>query len=78
MATSRNIPVSKLKVGDTFSEIPEAWHGRSVVTQIYKSGPGYFREVYCVKFDNKKVINPPGVLYVEGDTKVRKWLKVRK
>lgn len=61
------ISVNKLKRGDRFSFIPAAWHGPSVIMSVEKSGTD------CVKlvFDNKKVINPPGIQYCLKTEKVR-------
>jgi hypothetical protein len=56
----------KLRRGMRFSEIPAAWHGPGVVTESYASG-----DIWCIKFDNEKVVNPPGVLYISPETKVR-------
>ena len=61
------IPVTKLKRGQRFSFIPAAWHGPSTVLSNEESG------FNCVKlvFDNKKVINPPGIQYCLKTEKVR-------
>jgi len=77
----------QLKVGDRFSEIPAAWHGPGTVTEsygrrvLYVEGPylthlpkvGMRRVdgMWTIKFANIKVVNPPGVLYVHPETKVR-------
>lgn len=83
----RTIPVWKLKVGDRFSEIPAAWHGPGVVTEssgtrTLLQDASYNQELplcgkkrvagcWTIKFNNNKVVNPPGVLYLHPETKVR-------
>ena len=59
----RRIRLSGLKVGDRFSFVPPAWHGSGVVIESRLSG-----ESWCVRFDNAKVINPPGVFYGKPET----------
>jgi len=61
------VTITKLKRGQRFSFIPPAWHGPSVVLSNEKSGSD------CVKltFDNKKIINPPGIQYCLKTEKVR-------
>jgi hypothetical protein len=60
------ITAKELKHGNRFSFIPVAWHGPSVVCSSYPSG-----DTWTLKYDNPKIINPPGVSYVKPDAKVR-------
>ena len=74
MAKYVEVPVKKLKRGDRFCFIPGAWHGPSVVISINPSGAGY-REIMKLQFDNKRVVNWPGIQYIAADEKVRKWVE---
>jgi hypothetical protein len=83
----RVIRIHQLKPGDRFSFIPAAWHGPGVVRESYgtrtllpdaewtrhmpKSGKKRVDGTWCIKFDNKKVVNPPGVSYDHPETRVR-------
>ena len=87
----RIVRVYQLKPGDRFSFIPAAWHGPGVVRESYgerilladalwnchlpKSGKRRVSGTWCVKFDNDKVVNPPGLSYDHPETKV--WLLAR-
>lgn len=61
------ISISKLKPGDRFSEVPAASHGPSVVLESYRSG-----HLWCIKYSNPNIVNPPGVLYTYPRAKVRR------
>ena len=76
----RIIKVHQLKPGDRFSEIPAAWYGPGVVTESYGDRIDMGKDwtfsprihgTWCIKFDNDKVVNPPGVFYCNPDVKVR-------
>jgi hypothetical protein len=56
----------QLKPGNRFSFLPPAWHGPSIVRESHASG-----NLWTLKFDNPKIVNPPGVWYGEPGTKVR-------
>ncbi len=62
----------KLKPGDRFSFLPAAWYGPGIVTESYASG-----DLWTLKFDNSKVVNPPGVWYGEPTTKVRLLRRIK-
>lgn len=76
----RLIPAYKLKLGDRFNFIPAAWHGPGVITESYGTRcvlPAFLVEYgnkvtgsWTLKFDNDKVVNPPGVWYGYPDTEV--------
>ena len=80
---SRIVNIHTLKPGDRFSSIPAAWYGPGVVEQSY--GNRFVQEPYSIfvsdkpvtkgtwtiKFLNNNVVNPPGVLHCNPDTKVR-------
>ena len=61
---ARVVRISTLRPGDRFSEIPAAWHGPGVVIQSSESGS----ETWYIKFQNFKVVNPPGTLYAQRET----------
>jgi hypothetical protein len=83
------IKAHRLRRGDRFSFIPAEWYGPGVVRDSYG-----MRRVNCsplaeligekvsgtwtLKFDNAKVINPPGVWYGHPDTKVRLLKRVKR
>jgi hypothetical protein len=71
----RIIKVHQLKLGDRFSQIPAAWYGPGVVIASYGHR---FVGIWCIKFDNNKITNPPGVIYCLQDEKVRLLKKCRK
>jgi hypothetical protein len=73
MSKSKVIPVNKLKRGMIFSEIPAAWHGPGVVIESHSSG-----DCWKIKFDNNKVINPPGIIYTDPTERVRVYPKSRR
>jgi len=86
---SRVIQIYQLRPGDKFEEIPRAWHGPGIVTEVstrcdkgvpYITAPRKWGKyewlrwknpVMCVKFDNDKVVNPPGLFYSVPELKVR-------
>jgi len=71
---ARVIKAHQLKPGDRFSFIPVAWYGPGVVTVSYGNRnykPDQLGAIWTLKFDNSKVVNPPGVWYGNPDTKVR-------
>ena len=61
-----NIQAGKLRKGMRFSSIPSEWHGSSIVREVRPSG-----HLIYVKFDNDKIVNCPGILYLEPTEKVR-------
>lgn len=65
--------ICKLKPGDRFSEIPAAWHGPGLVTESYPSG-----DIWCIKFQNNKIINPPGVIYAKRESSIRLLKSLKK
>ena len=68
----RIIKISKLRPGDRFSSIPADWHGPGVVMESCGNG-----SIWCVKFDNPKVVNPLGIIYAEkeGSTRMKRMLR---
>lgn len=77
------IPISKLRVGQKFRFIPDAWFGPSKLISkqcrfkyddmLGKDGKSttHRHYVYDIHFD-AKVVNPPSVQYgVHGNTKVK-------
>ncbi len=82
----RVVRIHQLKPGDRFSFIPAAWHGPGVVTQSYgtrtllmdapwtrhmpKADRKRVDGIWTIKFDNGKVVNPPGVSYDHPETRV--------
>lgn len=58
--------IGKLKPGQRFSFIPAAWHGPAIVREVYGNMSGW-----TLKFDNDRIVNPPGVYYCDGTEQVR-------
>jgi len=83
---SRVVRIHQLKPGDRFSFIPAAWHGPGVIRESYgtrtllpdcgwtrdmpKAGKKRVDGTWTIKFDNGKVVNPPGVSYDHPETRV--------
>jgi hypothetical protein len=61
-----------LKKGDRFSERPAAWYGPGTVIASFASG-----DCWCIKFDNSKIVNPPGIIYVSPNATVRLLKKAK-
>lgn len=83
----RVIRAYQLKPGDRFSFIPAEWFGPGVVRESYGtrekcSNVHWLNNLplvngkridgtWTLKFDNSKVVNPPGLWYGHPETKVR-------